>query len=373
MEKNNQNDSNETYREGIANNVPSSASSMAMPNPQEGANLDKKKEELLSMGKMGEDVSNYLNKISATTERPPEAKAILKQSIVRTLKTDTEEAIKLEQMSSVSMALAEQKRKERYPQPEPSADAPKSKKILTIIISLVLVFAGIAAFNFNYIKERVAISPEIMPEMPSLIISDHSTELKLSELEKNKMMVPLLKIISGNETGPNSIENIFITKNVAGSEKEKEMERQITSKEFLFLISSKTPDILMRSLTPEYMVGIHSLNGNHPFVILKTESYENAFAGMFVWEKTIARDLESLFSVNIGLNQNASNTAPTLAYNKSFEDILVKNKDARAIKDSSGHIVLIYSIPDKQTILITDNTETLAELFNRVIRSRTIR
>lgn len=374
MENINQTDSSIGDGNRIFSDTPVPTPNVAMPKPQDNGNLDKKREELLSMGKISDEVSGYLNKMSTVPERPPETKTVLKQSIVRTLKTDTEEAIKLEQMSSVSIALAEQKKKQKYPQVEQPADSPKSKKMLAIIISVFLIFAGIATFNFNYLKDKVSVSPETASvEIPSLITSDHNTELNLNELEKNKMIAPLLKIISRTETRPNSIENIFITKNVGLSEKGDGIKKPITSKEFLFLMSSKTPDILMRSLKSEYMIGVHSINGNHPFIILKTESYENSFAGMLVWEKTMARDLEPLLSSNIGMTQNATSAKPVIDYGKTFDDVLIKNKDARALRDSNGNTALIYSIPDKETILITDNAETLAELFNRIIRSRTIR
>lgn len=350
------------------------------PSPQ-GVNLDKKREELLSVGKIGDGVSGYLNEMGEkinpfsieSSVRPPETKTILKQSIVRTLKTDTEEAINLERMSSASMALAEQKKKQRYPQVEQPADAPKSRKLLLLIISFLFVFVGIGAFNFNYIKEKIAATPEIKPEIITLIISEKNAEFNLDELDGKNLSVSLSKIIKENEIEPKSVENIHITKNIASSEKEKSVKKPLTSKEFLFLITSKTPDALIRSLKPDYMLGVHSLNGNQPFIILKTESYENAFAGMLAWEKNLGKDLESLFSINSGIASHASGTEQIFVNKKEFEDILVKNKDARALRDFDGVIVLIYSIPDKETILIANNAETLTELFDRVIRARTVR
>ena len=96
---------------------------------------------------------------------------------------------------------------------------------------------------------------------------------------------------------------------------------------------------------------------------------------MLSWEKNMAGDLSSLFPRNIPMEiqEDTTTTEQVLSYKKAFEDVLVKNKDARALRDENGEIFLIYSLPDKETILIASNTDTLAELFDRIIRSRTVR
>lgn len=346
-------------------------------------NLNQKRDELLSGDKINDEVSSYLNemgeKFSALPTKEPikatEEKNIPKQSIVRTYKSDVEEAIKMERMSSMDIAIAEEKKKQKYQPIAPSNDAPKSRKILLFIISLLFVFAGIGAFNFNYIKEKVSLAPAPKKsfEIESLITADSNAELNSSELNKKDAGDSLFELINLAGIKPNSIQNIYITKSIL--ENGKETKKLVGSKELLPLISSKIPDILLRSLSPEYMIGVYSWNGNQPFIILKTDSYENAFAGMLSWEKNIAGDLSALFPRNIPppMEETTATTEQILSYKKDFEDVLVKNKDARALRDETGNIFLIYALPDKKTIIITSNTETLTELFDRMIRSRTVR
>ncbi len=367
MENTGQNNSNTAFGDKI-----SDTSSVPNPNTNEAgfqsANLNKKKDELFFSGNIGDDVSSYLNQVGGKASqfveenpaRPPETKTILKQSIVRTLKSDTEEAIKLERISLANIMLAEQKKKQKYPQIEQFADSQKSKKGLFLALSLFFVFAGIGAFYFNILKEKIATVPEKAPEITALIPSDHTTEFNLNASNGKELSASLSKIIIETETKPNSIENIYIFKNITSSEKGKELKKAATSEEFLSLVAIKAPGALIRSLKSEYMLGVRSSDGNHPFIILKTKSYENAFAGMLAWEKSIGKDLEQLFSVSGEIANR-------------FEDILVKNKDARALRNFDGKIILVYSIPDKETILIATDTETLAELFDRVIRSRMVR
>ena len=346
-------------------------------------NLGRKRDELLSSNKIDDEVSGYLNKLGMENNllpvgniaRPLEEKKNLKQSIVRTYKSDAEEAIKMERMSSVSIALAEEKRKRKY-EPAASADnVPRSKKAAFFIISLLFVFAGIGAFNFNYIKEKftAAPAPKKSLQMEALITADSDIEFNLSKFDKKDVGNSLSELMNTADIKPNSIQYIYLTKSAV--ENEKETKKLAESKEALPLISSKIPDILLRSLSPKYMLGIHSWNGNQPFLILKTDSYENVFAGMLSWEKNMAGDLSLLFPRNIPpeIQEGTTTTEQVLSYKKDFEDVLVKNKDARALRDESGEIFLIYSIPDKETVLIASNTGTLAELFDRIIRLRAVR
>lgn len=347
------------------------------------ANLDQKRDGLLSGSKINDEVSSYLNEMgekfsAAPTEEPikaTEEKNISKQSIVRTYKSDVEEAIKMDRVSSMDIAIAEEKKRQKYQPIVPPDDAPKSRKAIFFIISLLFVFAGIGAFNFNYIKEKVSLAPAPKKtfEIVALITADSNAELNLSELSKKDADDSLFELINLADIKPNSIQNIYITKSII--ENGKETKKLMESKEFLPLISSKIPDILLRSLSPEYMIGNHSWNGNQPFIILKTDSYENAFAGMLSWEKNIAGDLSALFPRNIppSTQEGTTTTEQILSYKKDFEDVLVKNKDARALRDETGNIFLIYALPDKKTVIITSNTETLAELFDRLIRARTVR
>lgn len=347
------------------------------------ANLDQKRDELLSDNKISDEVATYLNDLGvgnnsfpvANVARPLEEKKILKQSIVRTFKSDAENAIKTERMSSLSVAVAEEKKKQKYQPIILSDGAPKSKKAILFIMSLIFALAGIGAFNFSYIKEKIKVAPisENAFQAENLITTDLSVEFDFDKVDRKDFGNSLYEFMKTFDIKPNSIQNIHLIKKII--ENKKETKKIADIKEFLQLISPEIPDILLRSLSRGYMLGSHSWNGNQPFIILKTDSYESAFAGMLSWEKNIAGDLSLFFPRNIPREKNEETitTEQVLSYKKNFEDILVKNKDARALRDETGEIFLIYSLPDKETVIITSNIDTLAELFNRIIRSRNVR
>ena len=53
-------------------------------------------------------------------------------------------------------------------------------------------------------------------------------------------------------------------------------------------------------------------------------------------------------------------------------DIIFNNKDCRVVKNSLGEVIFLYSIVDKNTVVITTNVNTLKELINRINRAATI-
>ena len=120
------------------------------------------------------------------------------------------------------------------------------------------------------------------------------------------------------------------------------------------------------------MAGVHSFDGNHPFLVLKTGFYENAFAGMLEWERYMKDDLAPLFGpakTKIPSGQIVADTVqePELV----FVDSVIKNKDTRILRGKNGKTELLYSFVDKNTIIITTNEHTLEEVFVRHTTSKT--
>ena len=51
----------------------------------------------------------------------------------------------------------------------------------------------------------------------------------------------------------------------------------------------------------------------------------------------------------------------------SFQDDIVKNNDARILKNGGGKIILGYSIFNKQYVIISTSRETLSTILERLI------
>jgi len=142
------------------------------------------------------------------------------------------------------------------------------------------------------------------------------------------------------------------------------------------------PDALDRSLTDNFMFGYVSLDEHHPFLILESNYFQGAFSGMLDWERTLSADLDPIFptggfgaedtnatprSTFATASTSSSTTADTAVQSglSAFEDHTVANIPARVLRDQSGVVLLLWSMPDER-IIITSNEEVLQRLIDRM-------
>lgn len=157
----------------------------------------------------------------------------------------------------------------------------------------------------------------------------------------------------------------------------------------LQLMAPNVPGTLLRALDQdEYLLAVHSFDGNQPLLILKAESYEQAFAGMLEWERSMAAELAPLFTrtpperivedvVEDALATTTATTtdsvatstppsAPAATTPAGFTDEIVENQNARVIKNEYGDIVLLWSFINRSTVVVTTNDATLREVISRL-------
>lgn len=130
-----------------------------------------------------------------------------------------------------------------------------------------------------------------------------------------------------------------------------------TTAELLKTLESQAPSSLVRAYDPLFMLGTL---GEHRFLIIKLISFENAFAGMLTWEKTLGQDLGGLFV-----------TAPllkTITPESVFKDVTYRNKDVRILSSvgTTTEPILLYSFFDNKMLIVTDSLETLKTLMDRL-------
>ena len=97
-----------------------------------------------------------------------------------------------------------------------------------------------------------------------------------------------------------------------------------------------------------------------PFLILTNRFYDGAFLGMLEWERFILNDLAPLFLIRSTQRE------------QSFEDAVIKNIDVRFLRNTKGEVILLYSFIDRQTIVITTDADTFAEVVERIRTPRPI-
>src|SRR3990167_8881303 len=202
---------------------------------------------------------------------------------------------------------------------------------------------------------------------------DETEEFEIADLSKRQILSGLSSVKDQTALPESKIKNISIVKST--KDKNSAIDKKlVSSSDFLNSIEARVSTAFIRSLETVFMLGIHILrSGNQPFLILKTNFYENSFAGMLQWENNIKEDLASLFNIsdiNTEKIFQKDETNTVIFSIMTFNDAVIKNKDARILKNENDKTLLIYSFLDKNTIVITNNENTFNEVFTRFNSSR---
>ncbi|AKM83923.1 TPA: hypothetical protein DCZ46_01155 [Candidatus Campbellbacteria bacterium] len=283
---------------------------------------------------------------------------------IRTYKSDVVEEMKKQKSSITSMVLAEKDRQQKQGKFVPKIKP--NKKIFILFGGTFLVLAiGFAGYLFikpNTGNENQEITVQ---QISTLILPNYKREIYVDRVKRDSIITALQKEKAETSIPLGYVIQFFLTTEDKTKsfviEDEPDYKLLVTTESFFDGIESKIPNSLTRNLGQEFIFGYHSSLGNNPFLILKVKSYNSVFAGMLDWEKTIYRDLSPVF---------VKDDSKMSLDNNPFQDIVVSNKDVRAILNEMGKIELAYSFPNPETLIITNNETTLQELYRRVTNAR---
>ncbi|HEC32834.1 MAG TPA: hypothetical protein ENI63_01070 [Candidatus Kaiserbacteria bacterium] len=310
---------------------------------------------------VGTDVTQ--NKFQSKEKKKVSIKNTIKR--IRTYKEDIAEAIRSQKASLTSITAAEQGRTS-IPNDVVQKSYTDPKKIAVIIGSILLIVLGISViifFTLFYEKKDVVIEKEI----PSFFFVEKQKETNITNKSPRKILQKLSAKKEKISLSLGQIANLYITKTTKNVETESTY--TVSSKEFLKDIHAQVSDAFLRSLEPSFMVGIHSFNQNQPFIIFKSNSYQNSFRGMLEWENAMYNDLFPFFVKNtdpilkVPINPK---TGRKIVLRENFEDKIMQNIDVRALLSVDGDVELLYAFPNQQTLIITTNESTLIELITRL-------
>ncbi len=297
---------------------------------------------------------------------------------LRTYQSDVEEALKKGGVSLSKIALAESEKK-RNPLPSTPLPLPAQPKIISFFKELpttdmpgknrlpvllwgggVVLLFGISAVLFWIFSDRQA--PPPITEVPAEGQRRVTGEVSLDEHDTRARAMQTIRKAVDESSVPLSELRVLAVK-IGG--------RPITTVELFQKLGFRAPDTLARALGPSPTLGLHGSRGVQPFLLFTVTSFDHAFDAMLRFEETLLDDVGPLFGVNPrALSRSATTTEELFANTFLFKDVIIKNKDARAIFDDVGQIVFLYSFLDKETLLLTTNEETLKTLVNKVSRGQ---
>lgn len=307
-----------------------------------------------------------------TTPPPPPSSntASNPKSIVRTYKSDIASAIAANHLSSINIAIAEnQKMREQanLQQGQTSTPENSSKSKTIMLISLTLFGLAIISLGAVFLLSGGSQKTVQVQELPALITTEFKDESNTSLIAKSKIIGTLASKLNDSQITVNNIYNTYLTLGTSTGR------RLITATEFVTLMNFRMPDMLKRTLWPDFMVGMYAFGKNLPFVIFKSTSFENAYAGMLAWETDLQKDFRLLFHLPGYESGNSFLSELSPQEIKKFEDGVIVNKDVRILRDDNGEMIFLYGIIDKETIIITVNDIAFKEIINRLNKEKTLK
>ncbi|MEN9649178.1 MAG: hypothetical protein RL094_145 [Candidatus Parcubacteria bacterium] len=295
---------------------------------------------------------------------------------IKTFQSDVANAVKQDNVSMIKIALAEKKRQDKQGTYEDIAVTSQGSKVLIVsVVAFVALLVIVGSFFIFFNQSTKKETPQtVVQSKAQLNIFDAEEQIPfdvegrdLTTIESFVQKQKTVKIELG------SIQQIeFIAKNTTG------VSADITSREFLNVISARVPDMLLRALKDDFMFGIYSLTPRDSFAIFKIDSnsYDNAYAGMLAWELYLEDDLGGLIINKIpqATPDDVFNATGTNSFRrKPFVDRVVQNKDARVLLSDTGKIRLLYTFFDESTIIVASSESMLKELSVRLTTGRIVR
>ena len=215
--------------------------------------------------------------------------------------------------------------------------------------------------------------------MPSVINPDIQTIIATNSLQKNQLTQILSnefdKYEAGDQIGDNKILELVLMQSVNGT-----TSNRVSATQLINSLGWGMDDTLKRSVTSNWMLGIYSspeTNEDFPFIVLKNDFFQNAFAGMFKWESSMPDDLVDLLGYkNKALGEEAMSTTSVATYfniRGTFEDRIIRNRDIREFISERGELLFLYTFLSKDLILITTSEAVIPALLDRIDKQTYVR
>jgi hypothetical protein len=294
---------------------------------------------------------------------------------LETYQRDMESVIEQKNVSAVTIATAESQRASRARATPLAQKPPRDWKWLAtlsaIIVSVLLIVVAAGVLAYVFLRPTPSITVGQSASAPFIAIDDtQALVAKPEQFNRATLMQNLESMKEKTAISLGLMSRIYVVLSSTTVESS-ELPPQVTAQELISAIAPNAPDDLLRTVDPNYyLLGVHVFDGNQEFLVLKVDSYERAFSGMLSWERTMSQELSPLFirtprPRTAAELANISTTTPQALIPTSFRDKIVANHDARVIQNDAGDILLLWAFIDRNTLVITNNESTLAEIISR--------
>lgn len=324
----------------------------------------------------------------ATNPKTEEIEKNLGLKRLRTYEGDVEELMSRRRTSTATIAIAEQKRatgSETLSSTPVAEEAPPThgfRNVLVTVLSLVLVAGGLIAGYYLYTQSLLFIAAPSGKTRPptasvsSLVPADSQVTVRLDSSSPARIL-SLLQTEANRDQKPGTIKEIIPIETVNGATV------RLSAPDMLTLMNISAPDMLARSLTDSWMLGVYANDAGTKtaFVVVSNNFFQNAFAGMLQWESVMPDDLRAYLFALGTTPSGIANATPTALANMGsttvggpafgairgqFRDRIIHNKDVREFITDQGKMLFLYSFIDSSKLVMAGSEEVLAEILLRL-------
>ena len=285
---------------------------------------------------------------------------------VHTLKDDLQGVVYNQKISLVkAVSLEEDRKAHKGAVVTPGAQQRSSRTFGIVFASLTLLVLGSGAlFGVLFIMNQQKAPPQV-DTGSSILFAEQSILLSLDGHSPSELKRVLEAGRTTSQGALGSITRIIPVLSETDADGVPQ-NRPATFREFMAAMGARASDDLFRALGNDFFLGIHAADKSAPVIIVPVVSHPRAFAAMLAWEPSLNDDLSPLFTAVLRLKQD-QNGLPVL---RTYEDLVMRNYDVRALKDDAGDIQLYYSFPTQNVLIIAGSPYSFPEILSRLQASR---
>jgi hypothetical protein len=286
---------------------------------------------------------------------------------LRTLKDDLQSIVREQKISLVRAVSLEEdkKRGQEHLAPEQEENRTRrSKRTFGILFAacIFLILGAGALFGVFYVAQQQAATP--VPPQSSILFAEQTVTFSLDNQTAQNLKNELAQARTKQLGSLGSIARVVPTIQ-STSTNGTAQEVPATLAQFFSALGMNPPAELMTAIGPQFFFGFHVVDTNAPLFVIPVTSYDHAFAGMLAWEPTMDQDLSPVFT----------SVSPTIQVNglpeqRTFEDEVLRNYDVRELTDDQGNVVLYYSFPTPNILVIAQSPYSFTEILSRLQAER---
>ncbi len=318
----------------------------------------------MTMPKTPEEKEAQEKQPDAAQAKPKEREIV---TALHTLKDDVQDIVFTRKVSLVRASALEQDKKRAAPIQSMTTPGASQRRRRTFgfvfAFFLLIALGGAALYGVAVVTQDRAAAPAA--QYPSIIFAEQTETLPIDGSTPSSLKATIAQARSQSSAPLGSITRIIPTVSTTTASGAVSTE-PATLAQFFSALGVQAPDELLRGLGSTFFFGIHTVDINAPVFVIPVTSYDLAFAGMLAWEPTMDQDLAPAFDAVPTLTTD-SNGLPVA---RTFTDAVMLNYDVRELTDDSGNVVLYYSFPTPDILVIAESPHTFTEVLSRLEAQR---